>query len=180
MEITQEALLFAGVLFILRVVNYAVSTVRLVFIARNRKVLASILAFVEAFIFAVVMGSVVSDLTNVINLVSYCLGASVGSYVGMTLEARLFTSYSTVTIITHERGQEIAKALRHAGYGATVTTGEGRDGIVSMIRSSAQNRDVPKLVDVVRNVHPEAFIEVEAARALIRGWIPGTPPANRL
>jgi uncharacterized protein YebE (UPF0316 family) len=180
LEITVEALLFAGFLFTLRVMNYSVSTIRLVFIARNRRGFAALLAFFEALIFAIVTANVVTDLTNIINLLAYCLGASFGSYTGMLLETRLFTSYSTITIITHERGKEVATALRQAGFGATVTTGEGRDGQVTMIRSSALNRDVQKLLDVVRTVQPEAFIEVEAARALIRGWIPGNPNGSRV
>lgn len=160
--ITPEALLFAGLLFVLRVVNYAVSTIRLVFIARNRRKRAAALAFMEAFIFAVVMTRVVTDLDNsVINLIAYCLGASAGSYVGMALESRFITSYSTLTIITHDKGQEIAAALRACGYGATVTRGEGRDGEVTIIRCSATNRDVPVILKTVREIHPQAFIEID-------------------
>lgn len=180
MEVTMDALLLALLLFSLRVVNYAISTIRLVFIGRDMRFLSAVTAFLEALIFAVVMASVVTDLSNWLNLGAYCFGAAVGSYVGMWLEARFVISYSTVTIITPNHSQEIAQALRDAGYGVTITQGEGRDGAVTLIRSSAMNRDVPRLIKVARSISDTAFIDVEAARALSRGWIPGGPPRRRL
>jgi uncharacterized protein YebE (UPF0316 family) len=159
----------------MRVLNYAIGTVRLVFIGRGLKVLASILAFAEAFIFAVVMAQIVNDLNNITNLLSYCLGASAGSYMGMWLEGRFIVSYSTVTVITHEKGREIAEAIRNHNYGATLSKGEGREGEVYIIRSSAVNRDIPALIKIVRAVHPDAFIDVEAIRTVQRGWLPGGP-----
>lgn len=174
-----EPWLFAGLIFVLRVINYAISTIRLVFIARNRRFLAALLAFVEAFVFAVVMARIVSDLSNILNLFAYCLGASVGSYVGMAIEARFVTSYSTLTVITPAYGDEIACRLRECGYGVTVTQGAGRDGAVDILRSSVISRDIPAVVSTIRTIHPEAFIEVEQARTLMRGWLPNGNTALR-
>lgn len=177
--LTPDALLFALLLFGLRVVNYAISTLRLVSIGQGRKTWAAIIAFFEALIFAVVIAKVVSDLNNLTNLLAYCLGAATGSYVGMWLEARFVISYSTVTVIASEKGHQIADALRDKNFGATLSQGEGRDGVVDIVRSTTINKDVPNLVRVVHDIHPDAFIDVEAARSLYRGWIPGGPPRGR-
>jgi uncharacterized protein YebE (UPF0316 family) len=175
MILTIEGLLFAGMMFALRVINYAVGTVRLVFITRGKRVFAAALAFVEALIFAVVMASVVADLQNVLNLMAYCMGAAVGSYTGMVIEARLVTSYSTVQIITKQYGAQIAQLLREKGYGVTETTGRGRDGEVSILRTSLNNRHVSDVLTAVTQVDPKAFVEVEAASTIQRGWVPGMP-----
>lgn len=178
-ELTLDVILFALMLFALRVLNYAISTIRLVFIGRGWRLPAAIIAFFEALIFAVVIAKVVGDLSNLTYLLAYCLGASVGSYVGMWLEARFVVSYSTVTIIASEKGHEIAEALRQNNYGATLSKGEGREGEVDIVRSTTVNRDVPSLVRVVHEVNPDAFIDIEAARTLYRGWIPGGPPRGQ-
>ncbi len=179
-SLTPEAIAFALLIFGLRVFNYAISTIRLVFIGRGFKIWAAVIAFMEALIFAVVIANVVRDLSDLSNLLAYCLGASVGSYAGMWLEAKFIVSYSTVTVITHEKGREIADALRNRNYGVTVSKGEGRDGDVDIIRSSATNKDIPLLVSIVQSIHAEAFIDIEAARTLYRGWIPGGPPRRKL
>lgn len=179
LNLTSEAIAFALLIFGLRVVNYAISTIRLVFIGRGFRVPAALIAFMEALIFAVVIANVVRDLSDLTNLLAYCFGASVGSYAGMWLEAKFIVSYSTITIITHEKGQQIAEALRNRSYGVTVSKGEGRDGDVDIIRSSTTNKDIPLLVSTVQGVNPEAFIDIEAARTLYRGWIPGGPPRRK-
>jgi uncharacterized protein YebE (UPF0316 family) len=168
---TSQAILTALFIFFLRVLNVGIGTVRLVIVTRQQRVLASVLGFFEALIFAVTMASVVTDLTNVVNLLAYCGGFSVGSYLGMIFESRFITSFMAVNVITHEHGHEIALALREAGYGVTETVGEGRDGTVTMIHSIVLNKDVPKLLHIVRATHPEAFCAVEQARTVQRGHI---------
>ena len=60
----------------------------------------------------------------------------------MAIETRFVKSYSTLTVITKEMGEEIANRLRDRGYGVTLTHGEGRDGAVDILRSSAASRAV--------------------------------------
>ncbi len=130
-----EAVLLAITIFLLRVLNYAVGTVRLVAIARDRRLVAASLAFLEALIFAVVIANVVNDLENFVNLMAYCLGASVGSYVGMVLDARTVTSYMSVNVISSTQGHAIAVRLRESGHGVTETIGRGQAGEVTMLTS---------------------------------------------
>jgi uncharacterized protein YebE (UPF0316 family) len=169
--LTLDGLLFAGLIFVLRVFNYAISTVRTVVTARQQRVISAALAFVEALVFAVVIANIVNDLENLVNLTAYCLGASVGSYVGMVLEARFIVSYASVTIIAGETGHAIAVKLRDAGFGVTEHHGEGRDGAVTILRSTVNNRDVSQVLKLTRAVDADAFITVESARSIDRGWL---------
>lgn len=174
--LTPESLAFASLIFVLRVFNYAISTIRLVFVGRGMRLPSAVIAFVEAFIFAVVIANVVSDLSDVVNLFAYCLGAAGGSYMGMYLESRFIVSYSTVTVIVQQGGAAIAEALRSGDFGVTMSQGEGRDGNVDMIRCTTTNKQVPLLVSIVQAQNPDAFINIEASRTPTRGWLPGGPP----
>jgi uncharacterized protein YebE (UPF0316 family) len=168
---TIEGLLLALAIFFMRVLNYTVGTVRLVSITRNQRLLAASLAALEALIFAVVIANIVSDLSNLLNLFAYCIGASVGSWIGMMIEARLITGYMIVNIITRIKGHELALALREAGFGVTESTGEGRDGLVTTLRSVINKREVTRLVGLVQRENPDAFIATEEARGVQRGWV---------
>lgn len=176
MTITPELLLTAGSIFLLRVLNYAISTIRTVMIARGRRWMASALAFVEAFLFAVVIASIVTDIsTNMLNLVAYCLGAAAGGWVGMAIESRYITSYLTINIIPHQKGKDaghaIAMALREAGYGVTETLGEGRDGPLTLVRCVVAKRDTATVMRITRGSDPQAFISIEEAHAIHSGWL---------
>ncbi len=177
MILTTDAVLLAALLFTLRIINYAVSTMRLVFISRGQRPLAAALALLEALIFAVVMASVVADLSNWLNLGAYCLGAAAGSYIGMMLESRLITSYRTVNVIVQKFGEDIARTLRMAGYAVTESEGRGLQGQVTMLRSVVNAREVPDIIAIIQNVNPEAFIQVEEARTIRSGYmrLPGGP-----
>lgn len=168
---TPEGIAFAIFLFALRILNNAIGTVRVILITRDKRLLAAALAFVEALIFAIVFANVVSDLSNIYNLLAYCLGFSIGGYVGMAIESRFITSYVIATIITHERGHELATALRNCGFGVTETVGEGRDGMVIMLRSVISRRDIGEALQTVRDIQPDAFVSVEEARTIQHGWV---------
>ncbi len=166
-----DPLLWAFVIFILRVVNSAVGTMRMVVVARDRRLLASAMAFIEALMFAVVIANVVSDLGNLPNLMAYCGGFAVGNYVGMAIEARLVTSYVIVNIISMHGGHDIAVALRNSGHGATEIKGAGGSGDVIMLSSVVQRRDVPDVLKTVYSINPKAFVTMEEARTVLHGWI---------
>lgn len=168
---TIEGLLFAVFLFFLRVLNNAIGTVRLILITRDKRFLSAVLAFLEALIFAVVIANVVSDLSNIPNMLAYCGGFAVGGYVGMAIESRFITSYVVATVIASTLGHSMATALRERGFGVTETLGEGKDGAVTMLRCVLSRRDVTDFLAVVRQVHPDAFVSVEEARAVQHGWI---------
>jgi uncharacterized protein YebE (UPF0316 family) len=168
---TADAILLALVILVLRIVNSALGTVRVIVTVHQQRWLSSSLAFIEALVFAFVIANVVNDLSNFLNLLAYCGGFSIGNYLGMVLENRFITSYMTATVIVQEKGHEIATALRERGYGVTETTGEGRDGAVIMLRSVILQRDVPDMLEVVRGVYPQAFVSIEPARTIQKGWI---------
>ena len=171
MEITQEAILLAVVIFFLRIVNSAVGTVRLVVMARGRHVLSAVLGFFEALIFAYVAANVITDLSNILNLVAYCGGFSVGIYVGMILEERFVTSYTRVNIITQSDGREIAKKLREIGHGVTEVHGEGASGDVMMLSSVIHRINTPEVLKAVYAIQPTAFVTLEETRSVQHGWL---------
>lgn len=170
-DLSGEAVSFALLILVLRVLNTGIGTVRLIIVTKQQRLLAVTLAFIEALLFAVSIGSVANDLNNLLNLIAYCGGFSIGSYVGMIIEKRFITSFMVANVITGKSGHEIAIALRDGSFGVTETIGEGKDGAVTVLRSVIINRDVPRFLGIVHHVQPDAFVAVEEARAVHRGWV---------
>lgn len=173
-----ETLFGALLIFILRVMNYAIGTVRLVAITRQRKYLAAGLAACEAFVFAVVIGNIVKDLDNLVNLFAYCAGASGGSLAGMYLESRFITGYVTYNVILQNGGHVLAEYLRDEGFGVTEAYAEGREGQVTHLRSVVNKRDLSKISKIVKEQSPDAFVTIEEARGVQRGWIRAPMPGR--
>jgi uncharacterized protein YebE (UPF0316 family) len=156
--------------FVLRIFNNALTTLRFVAIARGMNTLSSVLAVFESLIFAFTVANVVNDLTDPIMLSAYSLGFGIGSYVGLWLERRFVQAFFTVNVVARISGHEIALALREAGFGVTETRGKGRDGAVTMLRTTIDRRDARHVTDIVRQINPEAFIAMDEARSIRQGY----------
>jgi uncharacterized protein YebE (UPF0316 family) len=171
LTLTQDAVILALVIFVLRVFNSAVGTIRLVVMARGRFWLTAVLGFIEALIFAWVTANVIADLSNMLVLFAYCAGFSLGIYVGMAIEARFVTSYVKVNIITRNGGHELAIRLREMGHGVTEIHGEGGTGEVTMLSSVVLRVHVPEVLKFVYAEQPQAFVTLEETRSMQHGWL---------
>jgi uncharacterized protein YebE (UPF0316 family) len=169
--VMPEMIFTALAIFVLRVVNYAIGTIRMIAITRNLRLFAAILAAIEALVFAVVIAGVVQDLDNFINLFAYCAGAAGGSYVGMVIEARMVRGYMIANVFTNGDGETMAKQLRDAGFGVTTTESLGRDGVVMILRTVLDKREMKRFNTLVNEIKPGVFLVAEEARAVQHGWL---------
>jgi uncharacterized protein YebE (UPF0316 family) len=158
-------------IFVLRVLNNAVGTVRSLMMHYDRRVWGFLFASIESLMFAYTAGIVLTDLNNIPNLMAYVLGFAVGGYVGMFIERRFIHIYDTVNIIASpQQAREMAVCLREKEYGVTETHGEGAMGKVAMLRIVAHHRDIPEIIQMCRVIKPDAFITVEEARFIQNGF----------
>lgn len=166
-----ESLLGALLIFVLRVVGVSLITVRILLVGRGVELWSAVIGFFEVLIYVVAIGLVVNDLTNIPAVIGYCLGFSVGTIVGIRIDRRLAFGFASVRVISREHGEAVAAALRQAGFGATLSWGEGRDGRVGIVNSVIPRRRMRAAMDAVRAVDGDAFLVVDEARAVHRGWL---------
>lgn len=160
------------VIFILRVLNNAVGTLRVIAMTNMGRVAGFLLASLESLLFAYTAGIVLTDLNNMPNLLAYVLGFSVGGYVGMFIEERYLNIYNVVDVIASEGvAHEIAECLRDDGHGVTEIHGEGARGAVLQLRVVAHHADVKKIIARSREVKADVFITVEESRFIRGGWV---------
>lgn len=166
-----EPLLLPLLVFCLRALNNAMGTVRVIVMTYGRRRLSFVLAFFESIIFAFTAAQVLTDLNNLPNLFAYSLGFAVGGYLGMMIEDRFVVGFRTVNIITQQEGHAIADALRQREFGVTETIGEGGRGRVEMLRCVVTRQQVPEVYAIIDEINRDAFVTVEEARAVHRGWM---------
>jgi len=165
-------ILWALFIFLFRMANVALGTVRTLLVVRGERIVATLIGLFEALFFVVAVGKVVQDLGNLLNILAYCVGFAAGTWVGMILEKRLALGYVLVRIVSLQKGRRIALALREKGYGVTEMLGEGRAGRVGIIDVVAKRKDVPLITSLGCEVDEDAFITVQEPREVYRGYIP--------
>jgi uncharacterized protein YebE (UPF0316 family) len=163
---------FLGGLFVfcLRLTDVTLGTLRILMTVRGRKLLAGAVGFVEVTIFAVAISQVVRNMDNLWNILGYAAGFAAGTIVGMTIEERLALGFTVVRIISSEMGKNLVQAIRKAGFGATEMMGQGMNHAVTVLEVTVCRPDLPAVLQIVDRVDSKAFVTVEEARRVYRGW----------
>lgn len=168
--ISPEVLLGAGAIFLMRVVNMALDTLRAMMMLRDRRGLVWLFGFIETIIFVVAFSSVLQNLHNILNTLAYAAGFATGNVVGMMIESKIAVGFQQMQIISSTCGAAIAERLRQEGYAVTELAGRGRDGMVSMILASVLRKNMSMVREIVRGVDEDAFITVENLSPVQRGF----------
>lgn len=158
-------------IFTLRVLGVSLSTIRVLLMTRGRKLLSAAFGFFQTLVYAVAIGKVVQDLNNIPNLMSYCLGFSVGTLLGMWLEERIAIGFATIRVISPSQSRQVAEAIRNAGYGVTEGMAHGKEGIVGTIKTVVRRRDVEAVCEIIYQCAPEAFVTIEDTQKVERGYL---------
>jgi len=162
--------LIALMIFLLRVLNMALDTVRMLAVMRGMKPLTFILGFLQTALFVIALGSVISDLNNPLNTIAYSLGFASGNVIGMMIEKRLAFGYINITVISPTNGRQIAETLREKGHAVTEIPARGKDGAVEVLECSVQRKFAKEVQDIALNADEDAFITSRDIQRIWRGY----------
>jgi uncharacterized protein YebE (UPF0316 family) len=168
--LSVEVWIGAGVIFLLRVANMTLDTIRALMVMRGRKGVVWILGFIQTVIYVYVLTTVIQDLTNLPNLLAYAGGFASGNVAGMWVEERIAVGYVHLRVVSPLRGAAVAEGLRAEGYAVTEISGRGRDGTVSVLDVSVQRRHAKKVRRIVEKLDENAFITSENLQPVRRGY----------
>ena len=161
-----------ALIFLAKLLEVAITTVRIVLTARGNRKIASLLAAVEISIWIVVTSTVLLGLgDDPLKAVAFGLAFVVGIYVGILIEDKLALGLSQIEIIAgFDEAKIITKKLRSNGYGATTFDCEGLEGKKLSIELKVLRKDVPVTMKLLKD-HENLFVTVSDIRKLSRGDI---------
>ncbi|MEJ5314617.1 MULTISPECIES: DUF2179 domain-containing protein [Anaerolinea] len=168
--LTPEIFLTALIIFVMRVVDMSMDTIRILFVVRGKKLFSWILGFLQSLVFIIAVSRVLSGDVHPLSVLAYATGFATGNIVGMIIEDKMAIGHVRITIISTAAGSQIAQALRDAGFAVTEIPAFGKNGAVTMLNCSVLRRDFDHAEDIIRKADPEAFITAEEVRAIHRGF----------
>ncbi|EPG64217.1 DUF2179 domain-containing protein [Leptospira wolffii] len=151
-------------IYLARMTDVSIGTVRIILISRERKALAAMLGFVEVLLWLIVITQIMRNLNNVLCYIAYGGGFATGTYLGMVIEEKLAIGHSLVRIIVTSQGEEIVRNLTEAGFRTTSLDASGARGPVKVILSFQRRKDIPFVLQILKNTAPNAFYTIENAR----------------
>jgi len=151
-------------IFLSRVIDVSLDTIRIVFISKGNKFLAPILGFFEVLIWLVAITRIMENLDNVIYYIAYAGGFAAGNYIGLIIEEKLALGLQMFRIITQKEGSALIHSLTEKGYGITSIDAEGKNGNVNVIFSVVKRSESKKVIEIINQHNPNAFYSIEDIR----------------
>lgn len=161
-------------IFLSRIVDVSMGTIRIIFVSRGVKALSAVLGFFEVLIWLVAITQIMKHLTSPWHYVAYAAGFGMGNFVGISIEQKLRIGTLMLRIITRGAAAELIAELRQRGLGVTTIDAQGATGPVKMIFTVLRRKDLDGVLAVVEKLAGDAFYTVEevkevAERDLMRG-----------
>lgn len=159
-------------IFLARITDVSLGTIRLIFVSRGFKYLAPIAGFFEVLIWILVIGQIMRNLTNPVCYVAYAGGFAAGNFVGLLIAEKLSLGVVLIRVITPKPADDVIGQLRHRQYGVTVMDGQGANGPVQIVFTIVRRREVGAVIELVKEFNPHAFYSIEEVDEVERGVFP--------
>jgi uncharacterized protein YebE (UPF0316 family) len=165
-------IILPALVYFARVIDVSMGTVRVILISRGVRWLAPIIGFFEVIIWLLAVSQIIQNLSNVACYVAFGAGYATGVYLGMKVESRLHIGKAVLRIIAQKEASELIAKLRAANYGVTSIDAHGAIGAVTIVFSIVERRDLPAVVDMVKEFDPGAFYTVGDVKFVSEGVFP--------
>jgi len=173
MTFTLVSVLTYLVIFLAKMAEVTMATLRNVLINRGIKLIGALIGFFEILIWVIVVSNVLSSLTDdPFKVVIYCLAFACGNYFGVALEGKIAIGIACLQVMVPEGSKEELSTLMYAhGFGVTFIQAEGAERTIDILVMYLKRKKVPEAIALIRDNCPDALITVNDVRHLRNGFI---------
>lgn len=170
----MEGPLLYVIIFVAKIVEVSISTIRLVYINKGERIKGAALGFVEIMIWLIVVSSVLNNITeDPIKIFVYAIAFSLGNYVGVTIESKIAVGLASIQVVVSEdTGEVLAEILRDKNYGVTIIDGKGRgNSKKSLLFIQLKRKKIPEAVKLIKQNAPDSYITVNDIKSTVGGYM---------
>lgn len=154
-------LLLPLLIFIARIGDVSINTIRIIYVLGGRRWTATMLGFFESFIWLMAIRQIFEHLDNWICYIAYPAGFASGIFVGMIIEERIAYGKVIVRIITRKDVSELISYLNSNGFRFTLVNAEGPDGHENLVFTVLEREVLEQVLYKLKDILPTAFYTVE-------------------
>lgn len=153
-----------ALIFMARIIDVSINTIRVLFVMSGRKGLAPIMGFFESLIWLIAISQIMSNVGNVVSYLAYAGGFATGVYLGMTIEEKLAYGNVIIRLIATDDLIDLETIIKDAGYRLTIVDARGARGAVKLIFTVMKRTEAKGFLAMLNEKHPNAFYTLENVR----------------
>jgi len=159
-------------IFVARIADVSIGTVRVIFVSRGLKYLAPVVGFFEVLIWLLAIGQIMKNLSNPACYIAYAGGFAMGNYVGIRIAEKLSLGLVLIRVVTKKDALTLVEFLKSEDYGVTSVDGHGASGEVKVVFTIVPRREVQAVVNLIKKFNPHAFYSIEEVGFVEKGVFP--------
>jgi uncharacterized protein YebE (UPF0316 family) len=172
MGMFNNTLLMTFLVFAAEMCVVTLGTIRIIFVSRGQKKLATSLGVFEVSLWLYAMSQIMSNLSDPWCFMAFAGGFATGNYLGVVIHDKLALGNSLVEIITRKDASELAQRLSAADFGVTRIDGHGATGPVHILRSIVKRKEVERITQIIKDFDTNAFYAVDEVQSVNQGIFP--------
>lgn len=177
---TFTLIILPVLIFLSRVADVTLGTIRIIFVSRGKRSLAPFFGFFEILIWLFAIGQIMQNFTNITYYFAYAAGFASGNFIGIYIEDKMALGTLIIRIITRKDAHKLVKCLKSEGYGVTNVDAYGATGPVNIVYTIIKRKDVKHVVKLIKQFNPRAFYSIEEVRLANEGIFPANRPRSRI
>ena len=151
-------------IFLFKIIEDALATLRLIVVSNGKKKLGAILQFVVTLIWIVLTGTVLTGLQkDIFKAIAFAFGALFGSYLGSVLEEKIALGTNVFMVeINRDKAQDLINNLENEKFKISKIK-SWNDGMVILMITGAR-KQTSKVVSIIKNIDDKAVILSEKVK----------------
>lgn len=156
-------------IFISRIVDVSLGTLRTMFIVKGNKIASSSIAFIEILIwFYAAREALVSTESSLLIAVFYALGYATGTFVGTYFNELFISGIYNIEVISDKINKNDILKIKKNNFGVSVLETIDNKKILLL---SINKRRYKECVDLIKKIDADSFIVVNDAKVAFNGYI---------
>lgn len=151
-------------IFISKIIENALSTLRLIVVANGKKILGAILQGIVALVWIFVTGIVIINVNkDPIKIIVFCIGSIVGSYLGSLLEQKIAMGTNMLLCVVNEKYENnIKKVLKNYQI---ITLCE-KDKNYSILFIIMKRKETKEISNIIKNIDNDVILISEKIKTI--------------
>jgi uncharacterized protein YebE (UPF0316 family) len=153
-------------IFLFRIVDVSLGTVRIILASKGIKKIAAIISFFEVLIWIIAISQILKNLNNFLAYIAYAAGFALGTYIGVIIEEKISIGKVRVRIITKKNLKKIIDDLPHTRYVFISDSVESSEGKIKIINAFLDRKNLKEVLGKIKELDSGAFYTVEDLRII--------------
>lgn len=161
-------------IFLARILDVSIGTIRMILIVRNKKLFGTFCAFFEVFIwFLIAKEALNTELNSIFIPIAYCAGYATGTYIGAFISDRFIDGVVGVQFITAKNTKEIVHTIRSKGFAVSIIPLKEEDNRdhKDMLYIQLNKSKLNKLTVLLKTLDEKGFIIVSETKSVVNGFL---------